>query len=44
MKTINRYHNVRSFITLKTNTMKTDANLQSFFLQNIIFGKKNLSV
>ncbi len=41
MKTLNRYHNVRSFITLKTNTMKTDAKIMQFFLQNIIFGKKN---
>ena len=41
MKTINRYHNVRSFITLKTNTMKTDANIVSFVLYNIIFKQKN---
>ena len=42
MKTINRYHNVRSFITLKTNTMKTDANLHPFAIRSKFSGKKNM--
>ncbi len=36
-----RRHDVKDFITLKTNTMKTDANIVSFVLYNIIFKQKN---
>lgn len=36
-----RHPDAHNFITLKTNTMKTDANIVTFVLYNIIFKQKN---
>ena len=41
MKKNLRHHDALDFITLKTNTMKTDANIVTFVLYNIIFKQKN---